>query len=243
MLEDRKLQRHDREIGGRPVRRAEPGKVTLASRIFTELRREIVSGQLAPGTRIKTLALAERFGVGLSPVREALNRLVSLGLVSQIERRGFSVLEVNQEELADITASRIWLEGMALSKSIERGDTAWEEAVLLSYHRLVRTPGSSIDSPDWNEAHKAFHLTLISACGSDWLLRFCEQLFNAAERYRHLGDLEGGNRANANEEHRLIMQSAIDRNAERSIDFLSAHYTKTQGHLKKVLQRFAKRQL
>lgn len=217
--------------------------MTLASRIFTELRREIVSGRLAPGTRIKTLALAERFGVGLSPVREALNRLVSLGLVSQIERRGFSVLEVNEEELADITASRIWLEGMALRKSIEQGGADWEKSIEAHYQQLVSTPGTSIDSPDWNEAHKAFHMTLISACGSDWLLRFCEQLFDAAERYRHLGDLEGGSRSSANEEHRLIVQSALDRDVDRAIDHLSAHYTKTQGHLRKVLKRFAKEQL
>ena len=98
-------------------------RMTHASRIFSEIRRDILSGKLEPGVRIKTVTVSERFGVGLSPLREALNRLASEGLITQSDRRGFSVPQVSEAELADITRTRIELHGLALAASIDQGDS------------------------------------------------------------------------------------------------------------------------
>lgn len=215
---------------------------TLASQIFSSLRREIIAGQLKPGSKIKTQALSDRFGVGLSPVREALNRLASQGLIAQSDRRGFSVMPVSEKELADITETRIWVEGAALERSIERGTGTWEEEVLVAFHRLSRTPrfvlNSNADSDEWIDAHRSFHMSLLSACDSPWMIKFCAQVFEASERYRHLGGLAPGARESAQEEHRAIMQAAIDRDKRKALDLLASHYRKTQWHLKEVIETF-----
>lgn len=218
---------------------------TRASAVFVELRREIISGQLPPGCKIKTVALSNRLGVGLSPVREALNRLLSQGLIRQTDRRGFSVMPVSEDELADITATRCWCDGTALTKSIELGDERWEETVLVRYHRLKRTPrlteSGAGDSRDWDAAHKSFHMGLLEACDSDWLLKFCDQIFEASERYRHLGGLANNARSRTEEEHQAIMQATIDRRTEDAVRLLTAHYQKTLNHLSEVLEKFAKK--
>lgn len=178
-----------------------PGE-TLASAIFSQLRGEILSGALPPGTKINLRALCERFNVGFSPVREALNRLLSQNLVGQTDRRGFRVTPVSAAELADLTRARCLVNATALRASIEQGDAAWEENILLALHRLLRTPrdDATFGQSRWTIAHKHFHASLLSACGSRWLMRYCDQLFEAAERYRLLGASAAGREGDADEE-------------------------------------------
>jgi len=76
---------------------------TLASTVFEQLRRDIVSVQLAPGEKLRIEALRERYGVGGSPVREALNRLSAEGLVWQQDQKGFRVAPVSERELEELT--------------------------------------------------------------------------------------------------------------------------------------------
>src|SRR5690606_14667045 len=97
------------------------GAGTMASTLFHRLRREIVSGELAPGLKLRIRDLTERYGVGATPVREALSRLVSTGFVTSIDQRGFRVSPISLEDLLDITESRQVVEGEAFRRSIERG--------------------------------------------------------------------------------------------------------------------------
>ena len=63
---------------------------TLASQAYTQLRTELLAGAIEPGSKIRIRQICAHIGVGLSPMREALNRLVNEGLVIQSDRRGFS---------------------------------------------------------------------------------------------------------------------------------------------------------
>lgn len=64
---------------------------TLTSLVCTDLRRDIIVGTYEPGEKLRLRMLSERFQVGLSPIREALNRLSRDGLVEQCDLRGFFV--------------------------------------------------------------------------------------------------------------------------------------------------------
>jgi DNA-binding GntR family transcriptional regulator len=210
---------------------------TLASAIYAQVRQDILSGSLRPGEKINIRQLCERFDVGFSPVREALNRLSTHQLVRQTDRRGFKVAPATGAELADLTRARCLVNEAALRASIEKGDAAWEEHVLLSFHRLLRTPRDDL-SPgvsQWTQAHRRFHRALLRACGSDNLLDYCDQLFDAAERYRLLGASAAGQRIDADEEHRAIMQATVDRRADEAAALLVRHFEKTLDHLRGVL--------
>ncbi len=207
-------------------------KPTRSSLIYVTLRSEILDGSLRPGVRLNVRDLGHRFETGLSPVREALNRLSMEGLADHTDNRGFAVPPVSAPELQDLTQARCWMNELGLHRSIELGDAAWEEHVLVSFHRLSRTPrnpsdGSPGPAPAWNLAHKAFHQALVSACGSNWLIDTCSQLFDAAERYRSLARLAGASRSDPRDEHQEILTATLDRDAKAATSLLSEHFKLT----------------
>ena len=129
----------------------------------------------------------------------------------------------------------------------------WEEGVLLACHRLARTPrtvsGSAATTeaspgarnPNWEDAHRAFHAALIAGCRSKWLIGYCDQLFDAAERYRYISRGAIRQRASANEgEHGAIMQAVIDRDADRAVELLNGHFTRTADLVRAQLDKPAK---
>ncbi|NBY29110.1 MAG: GntR family transcriptional regulator [Betaproteobacteria bacterium] len=78
---------------------------TLASQAHDLLRRDILSGTLAPGQRLRTKDLQARYGLGLSPLRESLQRLSAEGIVVNDAQRGFAVAPVSVAELRDLTVA------------------------------------------------------------------------------------------------------------------------------------------
>jgi DNA-binding GntR family transcriptional regulator len=212
---------------------------TLASTTYRRLRQGIIKAEFAPGSKLKIRALCDHFGVGLSPMREALSRLSSEGLVRQSDQRGFSVTDISESDLQDLINARCWLNELGLRKSIEQGDADWEERVLLAFHRLSRLPRLLKDpgerSPEWQHAHAVFHRTLISASGSSRLTGFCDQLFDGADRYRYFARLAGQERSNVEEEHEAIMRAALARDADRAVDLLNRHFMRTADLVRRVL--------
>jgi GntR family transcriptional regulator, carbon starvation induced regulator len=207
-------------------------KATRSSAIHVDLRGAILDGSLEPGSRLNVRDLSNRYETGLSPVREALNRLATEGLVDHTDNRGFVVSPVSVTDLADLTQARCWVNEIGLRRSIALGTEVWEETVLLTCHRLSRTPrdgadGSPGPTPVWAQAHKAFHQALISACGSNWLLETCGQLFDSAERYRNLARLAGVSRQDPRDEHHEIMSAALQRDADRAVGLLNDHFRRT----------------
>jgi DNA-binding GntR family transcriptional regulator len=205
---------------------------TLASVAYEQLRRDVMTAQFLPGQKLNIRQLCQRYDMGLSPVREALNRLLRDGLVTQTDQQGFRVASVSVEQLDELTRTRCWLNELALRQSIAHGDAAWEEGVVLAAHRLLRLPrdplsgGSPLRNLDWEEAHRAFHASLLAACRSQWLLAFCEQLFDAAERYRHISRISRQSQRRR-DEHRQIMEASVARDVELAVKLLTAHFAAT----------------
>jgi GntR family transcriptional regulator, carbon starvation induced regulator len=220
-----------------------PGKAskeTLASAVYERLRQDILTVALPPGSKLNIRELSERFNVGLSPIREALSRLTMERFVTLIDHRGFTVAPLSEGDLVDLTHARCSIDGMALRQSIAAGDEAWEERLLVAHHRLARTPrfgpGDQITrSPAWEQAHRAFHLALGSGSGSRWIMEISAQLFEAAERYRHLARL-GGRSDNRTDEHKPIMEAALARDADGAVDGLTRHYKRTESFVIGVLR-------
>ena len=202
--------------------------VTLASTVYDRLRTDILAGDLRPGHKLRIEFLGKRYGTGHIPLREALNRLSSDGLVERRDQRGFSVAPVSAADLRELTKARCVVEGAALGESIAARSSAWEEGIVLAYHRLSRTPRSSSRTqykanPAWEPLHREFHRSLIAACGSRWLLNFCMQLADQSYRYRQLAFKQAFPLRNDTDGHRAIMQAAIDGDADKAVRLLQAH--------------------
>lgn len=221
----------------------QPGAATLVTRVYQQLRREIVIGALQPGKKLRVEALGERYGVGASPLREALNRLSAEGLVLQQDQRGFQVARISIEELLELTRARRWINEIALRESIGSGGVEWEERLLLAYHRLTRLPMKSGDStPEdavWDQLHQGFHTALISACPSRHLIEFANRLFDEADRYRNLAVVQSTTARDIAAEHRQIMEAAMARRTDECIALLNEHIQQTTNLILEHLEHVA----
>ncbi len=216
------------------------GPESMTSRAYSRLRQDIISGTLQPGQKLKIEELRVQYDVGTSPIREALSLLTSDQFVERLDQRGFKVASVSVQEFDELLKTRCWLEEMALRESILAGSSTWEERVVLANYRLSRIPRSQssdkfVSNDDWEEAHKQFHMTLISECGSSMLLKFCDQLYDQNVRYRQLSGAVAYPERNIAEEHNAICDAVLSRDHELACKLLVNHYNQTSTFVRDQL--------
>lgn len=215
---------------------------TLSRRAYFDLRSDIIFGRLKPDSRLKLGALGKRYRVGTTPIREALHLLSSEGMVRHTDQRGFRVSGLSLSEYTDILETRCWFEERALRNSIENGDAAWEDEIVLSEYRLSQT-ARTIDSengevmnPEWEMNHQRFHMALIAACDSPILLKYCAELCDQNSRYCFIAYISSDIRPSGSVDHAKIAQAALKRDADLACQLLIAHYRKAGEVLKSSLQ-------
>lgn len=206
---------------------------TLTEKIARRLRDDILRGRWKPGAKLRVDELGAVYEVGGSPVREALSRLTSLGLVSAEGQRGFRVAAVSVDDLLDLTRARIWIEGLALRSAIARGDRAWEASILAASHMLGSKQPKLAEDPiaghdqAWEKHHRAFHAALVSACASQRILSYREVLYDLSDRYRQLSVANGMPNRDAKAEHDAIMEAVLARDANLAIKLIADHFLLT----------------
>jgi GntR family transcriptional regulator, carbon starvation induced regulator len=208
--------------------------ITRATSVYGQLRTDIAHGALAPGSKLRIEAMSQRYGVGASPLREALSRLSAEGLVDRTDQRGFSVAVLNWDELPILTSDRVRLETMALRESIAARDPEWEDQLVLLVHRLSRTPRSLSDAhyqvnPAWEALHRDFHRALLARCPSRWLRGFCDALAEEAYRFRQVAAGKSFTKRNEHAEHVAIFEAAIAGQADEAAHLLADHYMRTSA--------------
>lgn len=204
-----------------------PRKATLSSRLSTELRGQILHGTLAPGEKINLDRLRAEHGLSISPLREAMARLVADGLVRFEDQRGYTVAPISRADLAEITALRVALETMALARAVAQGDLDWESTVMGALYRLSKANRAAID--EWEGAHSAFHIALVSGCGQPRLMAMIATLRGLQDRYRLL--FPEGAQGESAAEHAAIAEAVTARESARSTVLLSAHIEATAAGL------------
>jgi DNA-binding GntR family transcriptional regulator len=214
---------------------------TLASSIEARLRRDLISAVFMPDEKLAIDGLRERYGAGASPIREALNRLSAEGWVLQSDQRGFRVPSVSVDQLEELTRTRCLLNEVTLRETIARADSETDDAIVVALHRLSRTPSRAPDdpkqiNPEWEARHRAFHASLIAACGSRWLVDFDAMLFEQAARYRALSARSKVGR-DVHKEHQAIADAVIGRNVAEAVRLANAHITHTSALVSQVTRR------
>lgn len=200
---------------------------------YQRIKRDIIFGDLAPGSKLKLDGLRERYSASMSTLRETLNRLASEGFVDAQDQRGFFVTPVSREDLIEIANLRVLLECHALRLSVKRGDTDWEGNLVAAHHKLhlmeqKMLEGDDSQKEDWKRYDWEFHLALIEACGSKNLLSLHAVLYDKYLRYQMLVLTYRGEEAV--EEHRQMFDAALARDVERAASTLQTHIEKGLEH-------------
>ena len=208
------------------------GGPTIATSVYDRVRDDILTGALAPGHRLGTDQLRARYEVGISPMREALNRLLAEKLVCFKDQKGFHVAGIGEDDLHDLIRMRCWAEETALRESMANATPEWEESIVVAYHRLSRTPRSASSdefefNSEWEALHRDFHNCFLSNCGSPRLLAHCELLADQAKRYRQLAATISFPGRAEGDEHKSLIEKTLSGDVEAAVEAHHAHLRKT----------------
>ncbi|HEY9278488.1 MAG TPA: GntR family transcriptional regulator [Eoetvoesiella sp.] len=230
------------------VLRTDKSVLPLTDRAYHALRQALIRCEFEPGQRLRVEDLQRRFGLSSSPLREALNRLVQHGLVNSFENRGFRVAPITVEAINDLTRVRLLIETEALKDALKHGDDLWEGAVVATFHNLSLVEKRLADTAlvldeNWSERHRAFHLSIYSACSSPILLGLVENLFDHAERFRLFSARHRKVVRSKGNEHKNIVDAVLARDQEQAVKLVQQHIRSTERNVSESLQSLSKDQL
>lgn len=173
------------------MRFSDEPEVTASATALSRLKRDIIAGHLVPGSKLPIRQLSETYGVGTSPMREALACLSGTGLVRLEGQKGFRVTPIGLSDLEDISRTRELVEGMAVELAINSVNAGHEADIVRALYMLKvelhhRGEGGAVWLDAFEGRHHEFHRSLIAACPLVSLKEFCDQLYLQAERYRRV---------------------------------------------------------
>jgi GntR family carbon starvation induced transcriptional regulator len=193
---------------------------SLISQTQSAIRRDIIRHLFAPGERLKIQSLVERYGVGLSPIREALALMSATGLVIREDRRGFRVAPMSLADYRDaqLVMGRLW--SFALTLGLTNGDHDWEQRLVLALYRTLKFDWARAEREprlydEWDEAFRAFQRELVAGAGSPTLESMVDTLIDRLERYRWLVPEVKADTALDDRNHRALVDALVARDPER----------------------------
>jgi len=177
---------------------------TMQDIVFTALRNDIFAGKLKPGERLNTARLAERLGVSRMPVREALSRLISVGLVENLPHRGTFVKKLSVDDVVEIYCIRAALEGIAARLAAPR--LGPEEIGRISDLTMkIEHAVKAGDDRQILALNFEFHDIIYQAAHAPNLYNLILQYYRHSEQYRALGLDLPGRYLEIMDEHRAIL--------------------------------------
>jgi DNA-binding GntR family transcriptional regulator len=196
---------------------------STAAVIARQLRDAIMTGALPPGTQLGETELASRFQVSRGPLREAMQHLVSEGLLRSERHRGLFVIDLEPGDVYDIYAARSAIERAAMLRALRGGDRDRIADVLERTVAEMATAASEDDPNALSTADLKFHEALINASGSKRLVRMARTLL--IETRMCLTALQGTYQRVEErvEEHTKLIQALRDGNEETALALLDAH--------------------
>lgn len=192
----------------------------VADWIYGALREGILTGRLAPGDRLRQQELATQFDVSHSPVREAIARLASEGLVTVRPRRGAEVNALDPTEVAEIYEVRILLEPAALDLAFERAGIDGDKVLSGAQQSAAGASPSELF-----ERNRAFHRQLYVGCGNRRMISILDSLWDSvtAMRMFEAYTADPDETARSNTEHLAIARVVAQGDRVEAVRLLDAH--------------------
>jgi DNA-binding GntR family transcriptional regulator len=213
---------------------------TTIELVYGALRQAILSGEIEPESRLRVEVLRKTFGVGASPVREALSRLLVENLVTTEGQRGVRAAIVSVQDFKNIVEMRALLEAQAVRESIANGDDEWESRFVAAHHRLAKIETEMAGREEqavseWEARNRDFHNAMIGACTNSWLLNFREILYSHSIRYLHIALTDRTIPRDVRAEHQAIFDAVIARDADLAEKLTIEHIRRSVPVIEKRL--------
>ena len=213
-------------------------KQTIAEQVADALRHEIVTGQLAAGTKLRQVEIAQRFGVSTTPVREAFGLLQADGLVQIDTHRGVTVFLPTIQDLIEHYEIRMALEMLAVEKAAEHFQAHDAPPLVTLLDAMHATTNTAL----YVEMNQQFHLKLYHLSGRSRLIIMIGELRNASNAYLHLyaaADIPR-DAQRLDKEHREILAACQANDTVRAAHAVRHHLQQTVAHVMNVLKQEGK---
>ena len=195
---------------------------SLRNKVFKYIKTQIITGHYNPGESLVESKLAEELGVSRTPIREAIRLLELEGLVETTPNKGAVVLGISAKDVEDIYAIRQLVEGLAARWAAER-ITPYEIKELQKILDLMEFYANRQDLEETANLDNKFHQLIYEASGSKILNLTLSNLHQYVQLAR-MESLKVPRRIeNTIREHRCIVESFLERNAEKAEEALSKH--------------------
>lgn len=220
-------------------RRDEPStnqSLSLTERVYYDLREEILTCAIPPGTEISEGELAERFGVSKTPVREALAKLRADGFVRTFPRRGYLVVPVTIGDINELFDVRTILEVGAVELACHR----IRSDELARLQRLAKQTYDRTRQPSLRRfiaANRDFHAAIARASQNQRLEKLLIQQLLELERLFYFGARLRDINDEVQDDHERLVQALGDRDAARARQLMASHNEKTRTGLIAALTR------
>lgn len=197
--------------------------------IYDQLKHMAVTFQMRPGDRINEMALSKKLGASRTPLREALNRLTAENFFTFRPREGFFCRQLDPKTIFDLFELRQIIECAAVELACERAS----DMELAEMRARLYASGLEISGLTVAEAcarDEVFHQD-IAKLSENAVLAAQLMAINEQIRYIRWISMSSGKAKNTKNEHKLIMQAMIDRNAELASDTMSNHIAKRMDQI------------
>jgi DNA-binding GntR family transcriptional regulator len=197
--------------------------VTLADKLFLDLRRAILEGEIPAGKKISEPELAGAYQVSRGSLREALGKLENCNLVTRKPNIGARIIGFSTTQMMEIYQIREAMEGMAARLAAENMTDEEMERLqkLLVYHQHEVVDHSSCAQPD---ADLDFHFAIIQGSKNQRLIRMlCQDLYDLVRFYRFRLKASFNRSEQAYQEHALIVSAIMRRDGEMAETLMRHH--------------------
>ncbi len=200
--------------------------VTLTPRALYEevaelLRQRIFSSELAPGSWIDEMRLAEEYGISRTPMREALKVLAAEGLVTMKVRRGAYVTEVNDKDQRDVYHLLSLLESDAAGVVAQHASDAQLQELKAMHEELA---ASVADTERFFDINERFHMRLLEMANNRWRNQMVADLRKVMKLNRHNSLLKSGRIEESLSEHQALLDALLARDAAASVQRMKDHF-------------------
>lgn len=185
----------------------------LREMVYEELKMQILTGKIVPGTRMMEVDLANDIGVSRTPIREAIRKLEKEGLVTIEPRRGAYASQISTEDMVEILEVRQNMEGLAAFFAASRMSDE-QMAALKEVSKLYNDAVQSGDMQEMIKHDTKFHRIIVESCNNKVLVQMIEQLQELVLRFRYIYYDNFRRAENMPDEHFAILNAIETGDAE-----------------------------
>jgi DNA-binding GntR family transcriptional regulator len=217
--------------------RSNPATPSATDTAYGMLHDAIVGCTILPGARFTQDELAASTGLGKTPIREALQRLVNDGLVRVAPRKGYAVTEVTERDVEELCAVRLLIEPRAAVLAAERGITRDQLATLTTLARIGYDVADLESMRAFHRANRSLHATIASACGNTRMAQLVDQLLAESQRMIQFGLMLAPHSETAVHDHKALVAALRQKDARRTRQLVEQEVRATRAMILDSLAR------